>query len=604
MDKNYKEMAKEKKDAFLARFEQNTTLSSEEKDICIKFMNEFDGLENRLDECEDYVKWLCFTGFGLDFSNIETNLRINIKVIPVINGIFFPLCTVRGCDNRVQKIKWVFIDKNANCTIVDALSNDDIKAKFIRDSLYRFNINITEVSAKYLSQYFQYFMSCIDKIDYIPSKTVYTKIGFLDGFPNTFFASTAINLDNNSELIGRFAKFVKSSGSIIKYVTMLQNEVTTPQSQLALVLGLSAPIVSHLSNYSGIRTLLTSFVGKSSIGKSTASMLAVSTFSNPTLDHEGMFRKANGTVLSLTQGLIDNYGVPMVIDDLRNFYLKKSMPVETMIYTLESGQSRSHMTRDYTQGETSGWRGTIILTDEHDLIESSQNAGALVRIIEFNSFPWTTSAANADTIQETVLSNYGLIGPLFMEHYFSNYTFDDIVTKYEIYKSLLKNKVVKKDTYTDRIVNKCALITLTADLAKDFFQTNFSYKINIDEITQLLVDTISSSYDTRNQTESVYNNLKSFVLEKFNSFTSKTKEQSNIGKIASKNGRKIAFITPSGMDLFYKLTNSKPIARHLWKDMKCKEFLFTDDSSDGHQYDCRFTINGVQVRGRAIYLDK
>ncbi|MCE3404767.1 DUF927 domain-containing protein, partial [Staphylococcus aureus] len=65
-----------------------------------------------------------------------------------------------------------------------------------------------------------------------------------------------------------------------------------------------------------------SFTGNSSTGKSTAAALGVSITGNPTKGSNTLFRSWNGTRNALEGYLSNNYGVPIVLDELSSATFK------------------------------------------------------------------------------------------------------------------------------------------------------------------------------------------------------------------------------------------------------------------------------------------
>ena len=94
--------------------------------------------------------------------------------------------------------------------------------------------------------------------------------------------------------------------------------------ELAVVFGISALVTSFLKykreiEFAGI---IFSFTGQSSTGKSTAAALAVSVAGNPTKGNQTLFRGWNATRNALESYLSNNFGIPIVFDELSSATLK------------------------------------------------------------------------------------------------------------------------------------------------------------------------------------------------------------------------------------------------------------------------------------------
>ena len=93
---------------------------------------------------------------------------------------------------------------------------------------------------------------------------------------------------------------------------------------MAVIFGISALVTSFLKHKHEIEFagILFSFTGQSSTGKSTAAALAVSVAGNPTKGNETLFRSWNATRNALEGYLSNNYGIPIVFDELSSTTLR------------------------------------------------------------------------------------------------------------------------------------------------------------------------------------------------------------------------------------------------------------------------------------------
>ena len=181
--------------------------------------------------------------------------------------------------------------------------------------------------------------------------------------------------------------------------------------ELAVIFGISALVTSFLKHKHEIEFagILFSFTGQSSTGKSTAAALAVSVAGNPTKGNETLFRSWNATRNALEGYLSNNYGVPIVFDELSSTTLKDTTG---LLYSIAEGQGRQ---RSNVHGEVKApknWGTSVISTSEYSIFnDSAQNDGLRVRTIEINE-RFTKDATNSDNIKKTVAQNYGHVLPL------------------------------------------------------------------------------------------------------------------------------------------------------------------------------------------------
>nr|CCP90039.1 unnamed protein product [Staphylococcus aureus] len=164
--------------------------------------------------------------------------------------------------------------------------------------------------------------------------------------------------------------------------------------ELAVVFGISALVTSflkhkHETEFAGI---IFSFTGQSSTGKSTAASLAVSVAGNPTKGNETLFRNWNATRNALEGYLSNNFGIPIVFDELSSATFRDTTG---LLYSITEGQGRQ---RSNVHGEVKtpkNWGTSVISTSEHSIFnDSAQNDGLRVRTIRmFKRYAVITTSA-------------------------------------------------------------------------------------------------------------------------------------------------------------------------------------------------------------------
>ena len=209
---------------------------------------------------------------------------------------------------------------------------------------------------------------------------------------------------------------LEPKGTFKDWLNMYMNEVKGHLLlELAVVFGISALVTSFLKykreiEFAGI---IFSFTGQSSTGKSTAAALAVSVAGNPTKGNQTLFRGWNATRNALEGYLSNNFGVPIVFDELSSATFKDTTG---LLYSIAEGQGRQ---RSNVHGEVKtpkNWGTSVISTSEYSIFtDSAQNDGLRVRTIEINE-QFTTNATNADNIKKAVALNHGHVLPLVAQY--------------------------------------------------------------------------------------------------------------------------------------------------------------------------------------------
>nr|CCP89265.1 unnamed protein product [Staphylococcus aureus] len=328
-------------------------------------------------------------------------------------------------------------------------------------SLIKYGHSINENYIKDLSYALQLMR------DELPTSDLYDGSGIIEtphGYIvmiDTIYTSKQYDQLSSLDPIVDSAYPLEPKGTFKDWLNMYINEVKGHLLlELAVVFGISALVTSFLKykreiEFAGI---IFSFTGQSSTGKSTAAALAVSVAGNPTKGNQTLFRGWNATRNALESYLSNNFGIPIVFDELSSATFKDTTG---LLYSITEGQGRQRSnvhgevktpknwgtsvisTSEYSifndsaqndglrvrtiiaegqgrqrsnvHGEVKtpkNWGTSVISTSEYSIFtDSAQNDGLRVRTIEINE-QFTTNATNADNIKKAVALNYGHVLPL------------------------------------------------------------------------------------------------------------------------------------------------------------------------------------------------
>lgn len=335
--------------------------------------------------------------------------------------------------------------------------------------------------------------------------------------------------NSNSEYTGMFD--VKPKGTFEAWEEGVKTHVIPfPNLSLALVLGLSAPVASLISNAVDIETLIVHIFGESSTGKTRSVKLAVSAFGKPSDSHDGLVQSWNGTQKSIIQKMSGVHGVPIVLDESSMTRIKN---FTNFIYQVAMGIESSRLTQEIKQRERGKWSGVILSTGEVSLLgKSDQNTGLRVRTIELDNLAWTNSAEHAEALDKVITNNYGHAGPKFVKHLLT-YETDQIVTKWEHWSKKCYEAMEVTDQFSQRIANKLALITVTAELMNE----TFDFKVDVEAILNVLLEVEQATVEERNIADRAYMIFQQKVYQnrsKFQSVYFAEKAYECYGKITKK----------------------------------------------------------------------
>ena len=281
-----------------------------------------------------------------------------------------------------------------------------------------------------------------------------------------------------------------------------------------MAIGYSAVIVAKLKDVLDVGTIIVNLCGASSTGKSTAEMLMVSPFACPEISNrnKGLAFTAYSTQNALFSRINGLFGVPFVIDDI---ITNPNIDYSNLIYTISTCEEKSRCNSDGTIKESNfGWSGVSVTSSELPITEyTKQDMGIKARVLLTQGITWTENAEQAELIKRTILQNYGFTGKEFA-YYIGSLSNDDIMKKFFESKEYVNSAMNKRDSLTDRIANKIAVIHLTVNLMNECFGIGLS----ADEITNLLITCDQSTIDSRDPAKKALECIESFVYEKRNHF--------------------------------------------------------------------------------------
>jgi len=340
--------------------------------------------------------------------------------------------------------------------------------------------------------------------------------GFNDDLTE-FYTNNKITVSDIKPIVqsDAFKNCLGPKGDKKKYDEMLKSLQDSVEMQLALSLGFSATTSAYVSGIVDCGNLVFGLVGKSSMGKSTASALISSVFSSTKYRAtEGFARTAYSTALSLTEVMKHISGIPVLIDDLSaNF---KGNP-ENLIYSIEAGESKGHMNKDYTMAETGHWAGAFIINSEREILPSNCKEGARVRLLSFNDVAWTKNAEQSQLIKSVTQENYGFYGEKYVRNILKHGR-DYVADLVKCYSMKFKEMLGKCDGFTDRISFKIGVILASAELANEIL--NGVLSISIDDIMNILINIETANYAKRNVYQTATEDIKKWLKDNVNTFNS------------------------------------------------------------------------------------
>lgn len=274
---------------------------------------------------------------------------------------------------------------------------------------------------------------------------------------------------------------VEPKGDLTVWLDMVKQDVL-PFAPLTTVmlLGFASPILAFLSQKNDLGSPVFSLSNDSSKGKTTAAMLAVSAFSNPTMD-KGLLRSFNSTENYLMSFLSTSSSLPIAFDEAAVY--KGDMA--KFLYLVAGGVEKGRCATDASMKQQRSWNSMIIATAEFDLVDDHDPNGLKARCFPIAEV-LTKDAAQADRIKRTVISNYGVAGKRFVQWLLDN-KMDDMEQDYENSKQLLETLKTQSgsnsSSLTPRILSKLAVVLQTAH----YFTECFGLELDCSQIEDYLL---------------------------------------------------------------------------------------------------------------------
>ncbi|MCD8863936.1 cassette chromosome replicative helicase [Staphylococcus arlettae] len=394
--------------------------------------------------------------------------------------------TARFIDPETKVEKIILSDFNNTELIEEA----DILSSQKLPSIIKFGFNINEKYVRDLGFILQQMRAKT------PVSSMYQGVGVIntENYPiislDEPYVSKKIQRSLNEEILCDIQYDLQPKGTFEGWWQMYLDEVKgNLLLELAVIFGVSSLVTAYLKNLHEIEFSGTiySFRGQSSSGKTSAATLAVSICGNPNKGSKSLFRSWNGTPNALEAYINNNYGVPIVLDELSTSRLGQFTEI---LYSLSEGQGRQRANihggiKPIKQSGTS-----IISTSEFSIFnKSARNDGLNVRTIEISE-AFTTSADNADAIKKGISANYGHVMPLVAEYLLNRE--QEVIqwfrTEHQWFKTRLENETSNTGI---RMFKRYATITTSARILERVIATPIDLNAVRDYLINYHVDSVS-----------------------------------------------------------------------------------------------------------------
>ncbi|MEB7759002.1 cassette chromosome replicative helicase [Staphylococcus equorum] len=380
--------------------------------------------------------------------------------------------------------------------------------------LVMFSFSINETYIKSLGNALQLMRQSL------PISTLYTGVGVLSTDKGTVisldepYLSKDIEQSQANKIICETKYDLQPKGTFEGWWQMYLDEVKgNLLLELAVIFGASSLVTAFLKSKYKVEFTGTifSFTGNSSTGKSTAAALAVSIAGNPTKGNNTLFRSWNGTRNALEGYLSQNFGLPIVLDELSAATFKSTTG---LLYSIAEGQGRQRANIHGGVKSLKNWGTSVISTAEHSIFNNSaRNDGLNVRTIEISE-AFTTSADNADAIKKVTSANYGHVMPLIAQYLLNRE--QEVIQWFHTEHQWFKTKLENETSHTGiRMFKRYATITTSARILERVIAT----PIDLDAIRNYLLNYHSDSVSERSLADKALETITQFVAQNRGKFS-------------------------------------------------------------------------------------
>lgn len=312
-------------------------------------------------------------------------------------------------------------------------------------------------------------------------RLLFNKLGFVNINGEEVFLADRLYSTSQSTLEGAMCTFPEMTpkGTLKQYRNFLIKEVSKkPKLALAFALGVTAPI-AHILKVRGVfyETLLWSFSGESSSGKTTSLLAMLSLFGNP----QFLLSNLNATSNALAAQVSAQSGFPFVADEAT----RSKIDFDELIYSLSSGKGKRRCNGDGTVKELVNFSGAAFFSSEQPVLDKcTQQGGEEARVVEFELDWFEGDSKKAEKFLEFFNTHYGVATESLAKLLVDKQIQQKIVKHFKKAKVLLSRKVLIKDGIDKRIIQRLAIIAVSAWL----LQKAIKVDLHIEAIVEGLIE--------------------------------------------------------------------------------------------------------------------
>lgn len=342
-----------------------------------------------------------------------------------------------------------------------------------------------------------------------PTVERHSYLGFRNNASGREFLGRSV-LGSNSASTYCEANRLEPKGSFEEWRAGVLHHATTPELQLALVIGASAPIAALLAEKGHLDgAAVYALIGPSSTGKTSSLRLASGLWGKPsTVD--GIIDTFIDSDAFFFSQLGRKHGFPHFVDET------SALPhrdLTTLIYTISLGRERGICNKDRTPRERHSWSGTVVFTGENSLfLQTNRNQGLFARMVEF-SCAWTTSAEAAEGLNRFTSKHYGVAAEPLVRRLLAMPE-EELETLFFEATAPLVQEFQPKNGVEHRLIKLYAILLVSAAIASEAWDI----PLDLAAIAGIIRSHHMTNEDIRDRYTLVYDHIKRQVTDNWSRF--------------------------------------------------------------------------------------
>ena len=372
--------------------------------------------------------------------------------------------------------------------------------------------------------------------------------------------------------------------------------------QLAVVVGVLSIVAAYLQRYGLIDgTIMITFVGKSSTGKTTSAMLSASPWS-PVEVGKGVIQNFRLTENNLIGVMADDNGVLACFDEATS----SRIDFNNVCYDLSSSVSKGRCDNAGTPLSRKTWSGAVLFTSEIPVLSKTTGTkGLYARVTEVHAM-FTESAKQAEDIKEFLYEQHGTAWEPFANAFLEK-SKEEIRSAYKEVLEKVLEKINPKSGVERRVCKSYAAIVLTAQIASVAWNIDF----DVDGILNFLVGVFQTNLELCDRAVLTHERLIDTILQNLNYFRRPSKGNRYVAEFGignlwgtieeegeKGNTRDVFWVTKIGMNQLAKKLGDTSVGEII-DDLKS---IGGVTRKDGREY-MPHTFCGFKSKGYCIHAE-